>query len=349
MTNFTYLSSDEFFMLNEQAFGRAVYFWFSVISLPLGTLFNTIGFAVFLRKRFRQTTQSFYYCWLIIFDTAVLYTCCVQYLMTGLNNDPQIINLALCKFFTFFIRYSGQCSSWFDVFITADRFLYVVFPSRFDFKKKVSNLYKILIGMLIVLLAGNFTSFWFIIVPTSVVVNNITITSYTCTGNTKEVLFAREMFALFSLIVIPFIIMFILNLALIKFVFLSKQKAKNYGSKVNSNTKKENQFAITVLSMTTIFLIFNIPLGLISCTQNIFKFGQLPQSALLNFSLAYAYTWSRSIAFFYHALPFFIHYRFNKLFRDQLFESITEITGIKFQPKYSEGSSVSGTSSNKIK
>ena len=241
--------------------------------------------------------------------------------------------MQLAASFAFAIRFVGQCSSWFEVFLTTDRFLSIVFPNRFKFNKKVTNLYLILLVIVVTLFLVNLISFWFTVSIVQVndddaTSNNVTILLFTCAGVTKDVHLARETLGLLSLIILPVSIISLLNVKLLHTVFVSKRnlKALSKRSAGDELIRKELQFASTVLSLTIIFIIFNIPLGVVSSIQNVYKYFEIVQSRKLRLSLENLYAWSRSLAMLYHALPFFINLRFNRLFRKQLVQLVSELT-----------------------
>ena len=190
----------------------------------------------------------------------------------------------------------------------------------------------ILLVIVVTLFLANLISFWFTVSIVQMnddsTLKNVTFLVFTCAGVTKDVHLARETLGLLSLIILPVSIISLLNVKLLHTVFVSKRNLKALSKRPTGDEliRKEIQFASTVLSLTIIFIIFNIPLGVVSSIQNVYKYFEIVQSRNLRLSLENLYAWSRSLAMLYHALPFFINLRFNRLFRKQLVQLVSELT-----------------------
>ena len=224
--------------------GDTILFYASILTILIGIPGNIISILIFIKPCLNNRT-----------NTGLLYTllCALNLIVLLFNvfvKRSNIIfhyNIHLHLTSEYFIdAILLQYLSWFQVIITFDRFIAVVFPIkgvRIMSKKWV--LYSIILGIFIVIVG--FNSFFFI----------------------RQKVFISTQISLFMQIIkvlmkvlIPYLIMTILNFLVI--IRLRKQKHKSNLSQsqhtqANNSTNKSWRFTRNTILIDLIYLIFNLP------------------------------------------------------------------------------------------
>ena len=123
----------------------------------------------------------------------------------------------------------------------------------------------------------------------------------------------------FNSTILPFIAMFFLSFALIYFV----QKSR---SRVNSNSKRDNKFAIATVALNLIFFILNLPIVI---------YDLYMVSAGTNHMMDYI---SSILYFFYYSIGFYTQLVVNSEFRKEFYKmlNLTTIKKVTNHPTRSE-------------
>lgn len=107
----------------------------------------------------------------------------------------------------------------------------------------------------------------------------------------------------FNSTIVPFIFMIFLSIALIHIVRASRLRVHSNGSSSSSHSKRDNRFAISVISLNLIFFILNMPIviyDLISVSTQ--------TSELFGFLVEFMY-------YSYYASSFYVQFLVNSEFR----------------------------------
>jgi hypothetical protein len=223
----------------------------------------------------------------------------------------------LCRSFTLLRRSVLHFSSWISVYITFDRFIKIHHPSKLLFmqnKKKVSLFICVMFLVITILNLPNF--FFYQEVLTTMRIQNITflennmtvinrtrlISSSTmrCTAN-LEINLASDIISISLRTYLPFILMLIFDIIVIKDLFVSKAKLSI------SNQKKEIKFSLAVIFITVSIFIFN---GALSVAFLMVYTNSITSSNVW-------YTFTVTFSFYLQTFSFFINFFLNSLFRNE--------------------------------
>ena len=244
--------------------GNKIDYYFALVTIPIGIIFNTISVFIFLRKNLNKTNMGFFnFCLSISNSFTLIYFIFVSDSKILFNYDLTNKNDVLCRIILFARRVLREISPWIEVLITFDRLIYVKFPTRFKFMHKKLILAEIMGFMLLILSVISIENFFHSIkttvkiipVLTSKNMTNNTITksdfSSTCTGS-NDILLASDLISIILRTFIPIITMVVLNYILITFVLHTKSKIKNNQNKAYCS--RQLNFTLTVIAMDTYFL-----------------------------------------------------------------------------------------------
>jgi hypothetical protein len=281
-------------------------YYFLVITMPTGIVLNLASIIVFMRPNLNKTNMGFIFTILSIVDTISLlnYTFIVRSsVLFGYNWTFQ------CGVANYIRRTLFNISSWIQVYVSFDRYIYIYFLVGTHFFKTKMFTFLMLFLMLALVLITNATNL--ITFPqTRMIDANRTTTS--CTTS-RAIRILTPIIAMLMRIYLPFLIMIILNTVILLKFLESKKKAN-----MNRNTKKEYRFALITLSMDVSFLVFYLPIAV-----NLTLIALDEALSIINTPLSDAVfslygNIAQLIAISYHALFFFFNIIFNKLFRREL-------------------------------
>ncbi|CAF0795483.1 unnamed protein product [Brachionus calyciflorus] len=315
--------------------GATVVYYLNILVFGPGILLNIIQILLFQMKKFNRTTMGFYFTinsviniliigYLMIYDIPMSQNIVIQ-----LNSDWN------CRIYLFLLRIFYQCSSWLNVAVTADRFLFVLFFNKFKFQNNRKILLMILFGILIVIVMVNTPNLLFYIVE--VKSNSTQTSSRYCTAH-PTVLLIRDIFAISIRTIIPFILMFFMNIVLIMKVRESKMKFKQ-----SRNMNQEIRFSLTVIATTMIFLITYTPNVIwIALTNNFLNDQSIKQRQTYN-AFLFLFEITSSIGYFVnYGMNIFVHFAFNSVFRKEVLRLLAQYLGIwavKIKPENTANSS----------
>ena len=115
----------------EQRIEHLLILWLQPIIVLVGTVGNTMSFAVLVRSRMRSTSVYFFLIVLTVADTSVLYASAFKTwirMLTGF--ELMNVSNGSCKTVSFLILVSQHLAAWIVVLVTVDRFIAVWFPLR---------------------------------------------------------------------------------------------------------------------------------------------------------------------------------------------------------------------------
>ena len=303
--------------------GNKIDYYFALITIPIGIIFNTLSVFIFLRKNLNKTNMGFFnFCLSISNSFTLIYFIFVSDSKIFFNYDLKIKHDVLCRIIPFIRRVIREVSPWIEVLITFDRLIYVKFPTRFKFMHKKLILAEIMGLMLLILSVISIENFFYSIrttvkiipAPTSKNMTNNTIEpksdlSSTCTGS-NDILLASDLISIILRTFIPIITMVVLNYILISFVLHTKSKMKNNQNKAYCS--RQLNFTLTVIAMDMYFLALNLPVSV----MYILRYAVVSSwsGLLVNFVWKICY----NIANLYYATLFFFNIIFNRIFREEI-------------------------------
>ena len=283
------------------------------VPIIVGLIFNTISLVVFSRKTFQNTIFSTFFRCLCVSDIITLLFR-IEYLFNYEVADFRSNSIHLCKIIYYFVYMIPSFSIWVLVVISIDRFLSIVYPTRFLFRKLKRN------QILALFLVFIFQSIYWLPVPflAYISINNGTTNetvSYYCEYGTITV----DIMDLFYSSLFPLFLMFISTSLTLKTIFRSRMKSQNNHQQQNQSAikPKDIKFAISSISLNVFFFIFNIPLTVYSLIHNFFKLESEFKELL--------YSVCELLFHVNYSTLFFVSYYFNSIFRKEFLRLIKEL------------------------
>jgi hypothetical protein len=272
-----------------------------IITILIGILFNIPAFIVFSRKKFKNTIFSTYFRYLCISDTITLLFK-FEYIFYLKVFDWRSSSIYLCKIINYFVYLIPSFSIWILVVISLDRYLSIVYPTRFLFRKLKKN--QILISLAIII----FHAIFWLSVPllaNITVKNNSSIDKSICNYGPFEV----DIMDIMDSSILPLLLMFCSTLLTLRTLYMSRFKSQN-NQQQSTIKPRDIKFTISSISLNVLFFLFNIPLTTFLVVKN-FIFIEIHLKSLLGLIFA---------SFFYvnYCNVFFISYFLNLMFRKEL-------------------------------
>ena len=322
-------SNEASFILNIINTNNTFLFYISIIIFPFGIVFNTLSILVFMRKQFSKYNFSFYNTWIAIINSIILMLAFCVYYTQSKRNDILVWSEFTCKFFNYTLRVFMTTSSWLNVLIAFDRWMCIKYPDKYNFmvKRKFMYLYLILIILLSMVLHSS-NLFLNLVSTTSLNPStNQTIITKLCTSY-EIAINIRDIVTIIIRTLLPFIVMFILNISLIRNLIITKKSLN-----ITRSLSREFNFSFSIIALNMLFLISLLPNMVSLILLNIFQYGFKSQLTSKNLAII-NFGFSISIFFitYNYAFPFLVNLKFNKLFRN---EFVLFIKKLRFKMKFS--------------
>lgn len=312
--------------------------YFSTTIFSIGFVFNTMTILVFLRKGLynNKTNMSLLYICLAIFDTLALFDSILFIqLFPAINLNIQQMSDFLCKFTKLWHRTTLQAPSWILCIISFDRYRTVCLPpNKLAFMKSKRNILIIILSINLILFLINSLHWAFYIerkytltkifdVDLNKTINQSVLSSSACNPSSPIVQALSDNINSVMRAYVPFIIIFILNILLVKQFIQSKRKMQH--SKMNSNnssttensssmSRREIYFTFSVISLNILFLILYTPWTIFVTFKSIFNSVNPNPTPLTNYIILIVEQVVISIAFLMNTSSFVFNFFFNKLF-----------------------------------
>ena len=289
-------------------------FYASIIICPLGLAFNTFSIFIFNRKTFRDMTMSTYNIIIGIVNNAAVIITFIYFVPSYFKIDSLALSPTSCKLLPYLNPVLLQLSSWIDMLIAVDRGIFISFPHRFFFMRKKRIVLTIIACISIFLMLINVGKFESYIVYSS---SNVTVKNVTQSLTTKacfvppHIVFYGNIVIIVIRIGIPFVIMAIANtITVIKLKHVRQERW----------SEREVAFTRSVVAINTLFFATQLPYLITLIIQIVLtNNGSDPLSKTnLNFTLAFYV--SMAITAYNYSLPCLVNLKFNKLFRDEIFQ-----------------------------
>ena len=210
------LSNEISFILYIMNINYNLLFYLSVIIFPLGIFFNIVSVLVFMRKKFVKYNIGFYNSWIAINNNILLFLSFFVYYTQSKNNDILIWSKFSCKFFNYTIRVFVINNSWLNVLIAFDRWLKIKYPNKYKFMENRKFMYLYLAFIMLFSMLCHSSNLLLNIVSTTSFnpTTNQTTKTKLCTTN-EIVINIRDGLTIIFRSILPFVVMFILNISLI--------------------------------------------------------------------------------------------------------------------------------------
>jgi hypothetical protein len=223
----------------------------------------------------------------------------IGYMIFSLNIDPTNQSREGCKVYYFFNYSLNSLSPWCLVYISVEKYIAITYPHKRLLFKNIKN--QILFFIILFL----FIMLYSIYIPLNVDILNIDNSSNYCNFiDEKSYQIAEQMnFANFCLV--PFLLMIIFSILLIRTIFKSRQRVTlNDSSRQQKRLRQDIKFTISLLSMNLLFIILNTPYELYVIFPYIFLAD-------------YSYDLVAYIYFSTFAINFYLFLFTNSLFRSE--------------------------------
>lgn len=284
-----------------------------LIPVLTGLIFNILALMIFSRKKFEKTIFSTYFRYLCISDTIILLYK-LDYMLKEKFFYYLFTIIYFCKILNYFLYILPSISNWILVIISIDRYLSIVYPTKFLFRKLKQNqiliLFALIIFQAIVWLSIPFLAFVSI-------TNNTTNESlvYDCLPGTITV----DLIDLLDSSLLPSVLMFISTSLTLRTIFKSRSKSQNSNhqnekSKIKS---KDIKFAISSISLNVLFFVLNIPLSFHLLTVNFLIIDDYLRKLI--------YSVCDLLYYINYASVFFLSYFFNIIFKKEFLDFMNEL------------------------
>ena len=278
----------------------------------LSILFNGISFYIYTRKCFIKTSSGFYFSILAVVETlAVIFGSLKFFLQEAFNVTIVSQSILSCKLLQTIIYLLCQFASWILVVISLDRLFLIKYPHKFiGSKAKCRRIRKLIIillfGLITLINAPNF-AFLTLIKKNSKFECDLEVNFL---GYNKFVLNALDL--LFTCI-IPFACLTISGSLVSMLIIKSKQKISVSRMK---SMKSYTFFTKNILARNMFFLLLNLPL----CVTIFFIANDEEAKESLKQSLVdLLFTLANMFCYVNFSFAFFVHMKYNKLFRKIFF------------------------------
>jgi hypothetical protein len=295
-------------MINENTTAILLDLYITVCAISI--VGNILALIIFSRKTFQNTIFSTYFRFLTIFD-----------ILTILNGIDDLITLSgvgtywttsilTCKM-AYLINYSmPSISSWILSLISIDRFLSIVKPVKYSFRKTVKF-------QLTACLIAVFFNFLFCI-PITIFANinyqHTNETNIKCANHNEGI----ELINVIIGVVIPFSLMLISNIMIIKTIFKSRKNSISTTNALTNNLLlKDIKFSITSICLNVSFFLLNFPLSIYLVLKLVIEI-EINADKNITITLSIFY-------YLHYGSLFYVSILINSTFRNEFFNLIREI------------------------
>ena len=288
----------------------------------LSFIANILALIVFSRKKFKNTIFSTYFRIESIYSMLTILIKIDYILLINSKYSFQMISNLTCKLYYFVETFIPATSNWILVLISLDRFVSIVLPTKFLFRKQLK--FQLVTCLILfsfnVLLASPFIFVYEIYNNTLEIKNKTSIFCY-MTSPIFDVIDVTLS------IIIPFILMITFNIVTIRFIFKSR---RNTSSTITNNNKMNDiRFAINSVCLSFSFFILIFPNGLYMIVDyflfksSLYKSDESVDISLITFNILLLFSLLHCGSSFYLTLIV------NSMFRKEFFNLISELTKLK--------------------
>lgn len=255
---------------SEVTHADRIWTYVSPLLLLFGTVGNVLTIVVLSRRRSRNSSTAAYLCALAVSDIVVLNTGLLRQWVTVISDfDMRTVSVANCKIHLFLVYLSTQCSSWFLVAVTTERFVGVWLPHKVKHGCTRRTALMVIAGIVTTLSFLN--SHWFY---------GLTVFSIPIDNETSQAICDTEIEVYSSFLfytwpwidlcvfcLVPFLVLFCANVSIIVKLLLSRQKTKTQikHSKTKKAARKDDrtsQLTAMLMLLNAVFFINIAPISI---------------------------------------------------------------------------------------
>ncbi|CAF0791346.1 unnamed protein product [Brachionus calyciflorus] len=294
---------DELYFLRKvELFYRNVFFYVNLSIVPIGLILNSISLVIFMSKRFNKAYFRNYYILITLFDMLTLLAFFIHLFPIGINIDLHLTSNLNCKLTNYYLRIISKMSIWINVILTVDALIKLKYPKNELFQKKHTLTFLVL-GLFLIFHIVNLVNLWFRVEMSKMSGSEVLV----CTTSPK-LLLIRDFLSQMFRIHLPYFLIYILNMFLMKHLRKFKQR---YVFK--------NKF-FSILKMN-FFYCFNA--SPIAVCLIIAKFSN--NNAYFKGTMYILYALASSWNLFNHSFSFFMNLKYNWVFRRQFYDLVSRL------------------------
>ena len=232
-----------------------------LLTLVLGTVGNGLTMGVMRREKMKSAVATVYLMALAIADTSLLWVGVVHWWITSVfGTQIRMLHTVPCKLHTFAVSCLMMQSSWILVFVTVQRMLIVLFPFR---AKNLATRRKAFISLIVLVIVTTAYNTYSLVAADLHHTKSAAGTSVTiCTYLPQFHEFHNKYWSVLTLLmslIFPCGTVFISNIVIIFKVTEARIK-RSALVKTDTDDGQVKQMTATLISVSIIFLITNVPL-----------------------------------------------------------------------------------------
>ena len=327
-------TSDFEFMLWMRSLNINFLYYSTVIILPFGLFFNTLSTIIFLRPRFKKTTNGFNNIIINTVNNLLLMVIFAIYYTQSTGKDVLLTSIYACTILSFLARLLAQHSSWIYVILVSERLVCVMYPVEYKIFKYKKLIIAVVVSIVFLFLCGLDSPNLLLYLATTQTNSsaNQTLSTLVCTGDAL-IIRIRDAVVIAFRMVIPFILTILLNIVLV----FKLVKIKTQIRSKDSYMLIEYRFAFSIIALNVLFILTLLPNLVALIYLNLAQYDQANlahtrQVAVANLMLYVG----QYISAYNYSFNFFINLRANGVFRKEFFRLIKMFATLDFQ-NVSEG------------
>ena len=224
---------------------------------------NILCFYIFSRKKFKSTIFSSYFRYDLLINLFYLFLPIDYFLELSRNVETKLISDLACKMYRYYEDVVTPISHYILAAISIDRYLTIVYPKKYAFKNKVSFHLKCCIGITVFNCVYYIPSLIYFGLISSVsndllfLNNNDSINSSNLSCSNRIIIL--NFLNVLNDVIVPFGIMSIFTILLIKSIYDSRKRARSLASAQNRTQSKYIRLAVTSISVNIVFFSLTLP------------------------------------------------------------------------------------------
>jgi hypothetical protein len=290
--------------------------YFACVALhPIGLVLHLFSLYIYQKPSMKKTNMGYLFTWQSCVDVVYL-----LYLIVNVQSEINTYFVQfdeLCKLTNFVVKYFYNLSPWTNAFICLERFLFVFFPRSCHLMKSKRNLAALFLILFVLVALPSVSYFTSFISKTRVRWNNQTDWIVDCRIDSN---LSKAMIIINPLMrpVLPTSLIILMNVLMLKGIKENKKRCVNKGTKEKRSSRREKRFTSVVISMSIVFVAFNLPSLLIYIYDLIFvpnrNTTQEAWANYMRFSIVITH-----FSILYQSGYFFVLLASNNIFRSEVF------------------------------
>lgn len=270
----------DYTQLREYKIAKLLWKIIPPIYLVFGTLGNLLTIVVLMQRRCRNSSIAMYLTALAVSDLLVLWTGLLrQWIIYMFHVDIRVLSTTGCKLHVHLVYVGFQCSSWFLVAVTCERFLSVCFPYKVRSVCKPRNAGKVIFVIVLFFVALNHHWFYSVTIQSSYVFKFNQTYKLICGEINKQTYLnffeIWKWLDLFFVSLLPLTLLCVFNGSIICHVLYRKYKANHHIVEVNDSpilrSKKVSQLTITLITVSIVFILCSTPMSVYLIGQSVWE------------------------------------------------------------------------------